>query len=226
MSDITIKGRAKIVKIYNLAEIEGLDIDNFDLNSKEEIDELYNSLNELTEIGEADSISSTIIINGINADDATITVDNQELTVDDIILKNENIKHIIADIEHAKEGDLFFIKTLEGEGTWNFKSDKDIKTVNNISLEYADCSIMFDQFDLLREGYLDFICDTILPETISHKGVHIELDEFYLTPTQSYGELYLLKKELISKSKILERITDSGRVLAGTDFDVDDIEAN
>jgi len=226
MSNITIKGHAKIVKIYNLSEFDSLEIDNFDLSSKEGVDELYNYLNELTDIGEADSESSTVTINGLDADDATIVVDNQELSVDDLILKNENLKHIITDIEHAKEGDLFFIKTLEGEGTWYLKSDKDIKKVNDIYLEYADCSTMFDQFDLLREGYLDFICDTILPETISYKGVHIELDEFYLNPTQSYGELYILKKELISKSKILERITDSGRVLAGTDFDVDDIEAN
>ena len=226
MSDISIKGNAKIVKIYNLSELEELDIESFDLNTKEEIEEVYELISDLTETGEADAETSTITINGLDADDALITVDEEELTVDDIFLKNENINHIIADLEHANEGDIFFIKSLEGEGDWFFKSEKDIKKPNELSLEYVDCSVMFDEFDVLREGYLDFICDSVIPETISYKGVRIELDAFYLDPVQSYGELYIVKRDLDSNIKVLEKIPNSQRVLAGTDFIVDDFEEN
>lgn len=225
MSTIRIEGNVKIVKIYNVSRVNGVEDEAYELNSRDNIVEALDSLNELVETGEAEAEGEVATINSLEADECKIAVDDQEISLDSIVLKNENIKHILADLEHFKENELFFVKTFEGKGTWDFTSDKDVKKLDAITLKYIDCAAVFDEFDILKEGYLELVCDTLLAETISLHGVDIEMDQFYLDPSQEYGELYIAKKDLISNTKVLERVSER-KVLAGTDMNLDDCEEN
>ena len=228
MAEITIKGAAKVVKFYNVTrlEIEGLEIDEFDLESREDVRELFETVNDFVETGEADAFEPPMELRGVDPEECAIRVAEHTLYSDEVVLANENIVSLVESIQDAEEGEVFYVRSFEGEGVWNFESEGDIDEPKTLQLGYVDCSILFDQYDVLREGYLDTICDTILPEHISYKNQRIELSEFLFNPVQVYGQLYVVKKDPIEEVNILQKVDFGGRMLVGADFDVDDFEAN
>jgi hypothetical protein len=226
-SPITIKGAAKIVKFYNLTrlEIEGIDFDNYDLESKEDIRELFELVNDFVETGEADAIETPLEIQEVDAEECSIVVDGKTYYVDELVLNNRDIVDVLSDIQEAEVGDIYYVRSLEGEGVWDIDHDiEDEIDISKLSVDYIDCSVFFDQYDVLREGYLDILCDTIIPENLSYEDATFELLDFYFDPVQVYGQLYKVVEE--DGVKILHRIDYGGRMLAGTDFIVDDFEEN
>lgn len=228
MATITIKGAAKIVKIYNVTrmEIEGLDIEDVDLESKEDVKELFERVNEFVESAEVDAFEPPLVIEGVDPDDCCIKIDDTKCYSDEVTLKNYDITDLLAPIQNAQEGELFYIRSEEGDGLWDFESEGEIEDIASLSIGYLDCSIYFDQYDILREGYLDVICDTVLPRTISYNDMKIEFQELFFTPVQVYGQLYVVKIDPISETKILQKVDFGGRMLMDTDFIVDDFEEN
>ncbi len=228
MAEIAIKGAAKVVKFYNVSrlEIEGLDIDAIDLESQEDVRELFELVNDFIESGEADAYEPPAEIHGVDPEECAIRVGEKKLYSDDVVLKNENILSLVSSLQEAEEGEIFYVRSLEGEGVWEFESEEDIDAPQQLQLGYVDCSLLFDQYDVMREGYLDTICDTIMPEHIAYKDQRIELSEFLLHPTQIYAQLYVVKKDPIEGVNLLQKVDFGGRMLAGTDFIVDDFEEN
>ena len=228
MANISIKGAAKVIRIYNISrlEMEGLEIDEYDLESAEDVRELFEIVNDFIESGEADAIEPPLELQGVDPEECTIKVGERVVYPDEIVLRNANILELTKDIQSAKEGDIFYIRSLEGEGVWDLVSEKEIEDLRSLGIDYVDCSLLFDQYDIMREGYLDTICDTILPTHMHYDQSRIEVEEFIFHPTQIYGQLYVVKKDPIEEINILQKVDFGGRVLAGTDFIVDDFEAN
>ncbi len=225
---ISIAGKAKVAKIYNLArlEMEGVDFDEFDLESKEDVKELFEIVSDYVETAEADAIEAPQELHMADPDEVSIEIAGKKYYPDELVLKNQNIVELLSSIQEAKEGDLFYIVTMEGDGRWDIDCDTEEVAASDVALDYVDCSILFDQYDILKEGYLDVVCDTILPEKIEISGVQTELEEFFFEPIQMYGQLYVVKKDPVADINVLQKVDFGGRKLAGTDMDVDDFEEN
>jgi hypothetical protein len=221
---VTLRGNAKVVKFYNLSIIDEIDFDNFDLASKEDIDNLLSVAEEIVEEGELDAVTAPLELNALNIDDAELEVDEEPDNIEKLTLKNTEVEAILEELQDAEIGDVYYIYSLEGEGTWDIEVDSEDFAINQLEVDYIDCAAYFDQFDILREGYLDLLCDTILPDTLQAKDIPTEVKDFYLDSTQEYGELYKVVES--DGIKVLERIPNSGRVLAGTDCNIDDLLEN
>ncbi|SMC09923.1 hypothetical protein [Nitratiruptor tergarcus] len=228
MSQITIRGAAKSIKIYNVSrlEIEGLDVEDFNLDSKEDVKELFEMVNDFVETAEADSFEPPLTIDGIDPEECAIDIDGKKIYPDELELRNKNIITLLEPLQDANEGDIFYIRSYEGEGAWTLESADEIEDLTKLSIGYVDCSVMFDQYDVLREGYLDVICDTIIPGDTQYNGEKVEVSEFLFRPQQVYGQLYILKKDPIEDLKILQKVDFGGHSLVDADMDVDDFEAN
>ena len=228
MAVVSVKGAAKVLRVYNVSrmEIEGLDISEFDLESAEDVRELFELVNDFVETGEVEAFEPPVELNGVDPDECTIEIDGKRYTTDEVTLWNENIMDLLSNIQEAEVGDLFYIRSMEGDGLWDIDSDAEEIDPSKLAIGYVDCSVMFDQYDVLREGYLDFICDTILPEHMKYEDAMFELKDFVFFPVQVYGQLYVVVKDPVEDVKLLQKVDFGGRLLAGTDFIVDDFEAN
>ncbi|BCD60072.1 MULTISPECIES: hypothetical protein [unclassified Nitratiruptor] len=226
--NVSVAGKAKIVKIYNISrlEMEGIEWDAFDLESAEDVKELFEIAKEYVESAEADAIEAPEEIHCADPDESSIEIDSKTYYTDDVILKNKNIVDLLPLIQNAKVGDIFFVVVQEGDGRWDLVADIEHAESNEVEFGYVDCSVLFDQYDILREGYLDVLCDTLLPETLKVKDAAVELQDFVFHPVQSYGQLYVVKKDPVGDVKVLQKIDYGGRMLSGTDMIVDDFEAN
>ncbi|NPA03546.1 MAG: hypothetical protein GXO61_01665 [Epsilonproteobacteria bacterium] len=223
MPAMTVKGRAKIVKIY---DVKSMEIDeSVDLDSQEEVRNLFELVNEFVETGEADALQTPIEIRGVDPDESTITISNRKYLSDELTLKNVNILELLEPIQQAQEGDLFYIRSSEGDGLWDFESDKELDATK-VKIGYLDCALFFDQYDVLREGYLEVICDTLLPEEVEYPDAIIQLSDFVFQPVQVFAQLYVVKKDPIEGIKLLQKVDFGGRMIAGTDFIVDDFDLN
>ncbi len=228
MGIISIKGAAKVVKFYNVTrmEIEGLDIEDYDLESKEDVKELFERVTEFVETGEVESFEPGIELQGVDPDDCTIKIGDKRIYPDEITLRNESIENLLSEIQECEDGEVYYIQSMEGDGLWDIDAENEQIDLSKLSIGYVDCSVYFDQYDLLREGYLDIICDTIMPTDIKEEGNTFEVEDFVFHPVQNYAQLYKVETDPISGVKILQKVDFGGRFLAGTDFIVDDFEEN
>jgi len=228
MRVVNIKGAAKVAKLYNVSrmEMEGIDFSEFDLESQEDVRELFELVNDFVETGEADAIEEPLEIHGVDPDECSIKIGEKIYYPDEITLKNSAIEELLAPIQEAEEGDIYYVRSMEGDGQWLIEIDTEEIDPQKLSLEYVDCSIYFDQYDVLREGYLELICDTILPERLQYGESQVEVAEFIFDPVQVYGQLYKVVYDPAGEVKVLQKIDYGGRMLAGTDFIVDDFDAN
>jgi len=170
-------------------------------------------------------------IHGINPETCKFKLTNSEekdLFLDNITLKNIKIENLLRNIQEAEIGDIFFIKTFEGEALWDFDSDIETNSVEPQSLEvgYIDCSIEHDQYDLFREGLYDLLCDTVSTDYIRYSGEKFELLDFVFHPAHIFVQLYVVREDPIAETKFLQKVEFDGIRLAGTDLDVSDIENN
>jgi hypothetical protein len=225
MGVIKIKGAAKVAKLYNVTrlEMEGVDFSEYDLESAEDVRELFETVNDFVESGEADAIEPPLEIQGVDPDESAIQIGEKSYFSDELTLKNIKLEELLEPIQDAEVGDIYYIRTLEGDGQWLIESEDEV-TPEDVEIGYVDCSLYFDQYDVLREGYLEVICDTVLPDRLSVKDQRVEVAEFIFDPVQIFAQLYRVVET--DGVKVLERIDYGGRVLAGTDFIVDDFEAN
>jgi len=224
---ITIKGSAKVVKFYNLTrlEMEGVDFEDYDLESKEDVKELFEIVNEFVETGEADAIEPPLEVEAVDPEDCCIVIDRKNYYPDEVVLKNVDLVDVLEPIQDAEVGDVYYVRSMEGDGIWEI--DHDIEgdiDVSKLAIDYIDCSVLFDQYDVLREGYLDILCDMLIPTRLSYEDATFELLNFYFDPVQVFGQLYKVVEE--DGVKVLQKVDYGGRMLAGTDFIVDDFEEN
>ncbi|BAF70315.1 hypothetical protein [Nitratiruptor sp. SB155-2] len=226
--NVSVAGKAKIVKIYNLSrlEMEGMEWDEFDLESAEDVKELFEIAREYVESSEADILEPPQEIHCADPDESSIEINSKTYYTDDVTLKNESVVDLVSSIQEAEVGDIFFVVAQEGDGRWDLEVDVESAQPNEVEFGYVDCSLLFDQYDILREGYLDVVCDTLLPERLKVDDAPVQLQDFVFHPVQSYGQLYIVKKDPVGDIKVLQKIDYGGRMLSGTDMIVDDFELN
>ena len=231
--NLSIKGTAKIFKIYNISriDIEGVDIRSYDLEVKEDVVELFNIVNDFVETGEADVYEGHSEIHGVDAEDCRFVLTNgekKEFVLDNVTLKNIKPQELLKDIKNANIGDIFFIKSFEGEALWDFDSDIDTQSVDPQKLEvgYVECLEDMDQYDVFKEGIYDLLCDTVTTDYLKYDSEKFELLDFVFHPIHIFGQLYIVKEDPLGETKVLQKVEFGGIRLAGTDLDVSDLENN
>ncbi len=225
MGTIKIKGAARVAKLYNISrlEMEGVDFSEFDLDNAEDVKELFEIVNDYIETGEADAIEPPLEIQAADPDESAIVIEGKNYYSDEVILRNIKLDELLQPLQEAQGGDIYYVRSMEGDGEWLLESEDEVN-VEDFSIGYVDCSLYFDQYDVLREGYLELICDTLLPTKVGVKDQKVEVAEFIFDPVHIFGQLYRVVD--VYGVKVLERIDYGGRVLAGSNFIVDDFEAN
>ena len=231
--NLSIRGDAKLVKIYNVSrlDIEGIDLDSYDLEVKEDINELFEIVNDFVETGEADVYEGHLEIHGVDPESCKFKLfdtKEKEFVLEEATLKNIKIDDLLKDIQNANVGDIFFIKSFEGEALWDFDSDIETDEIDpkNFEIGYIDCLDGHDQYDVFKEGIYDLLCDTVSTDYIRYNGEKFELLDFVFHPVQIFAQLYVVKEDPLGETKVLQKVEFGGKRLAGTDLDVDDIENN
>jgi hypothetical protein len=219
-----LEAEGKKIGFYKLnrLELEGLEIDADTDFDKENIAGLFENINAYIESGELNELDSSQIITTFNPETAAITLDADnleevEVSLDDITLKNLDVDKRLELIEKAKIGDVIFIRTEVGEAYWDLSGEGEASfELQNIRLGYLDCNRSHDQYDVLREGYYDFLCDLVIPEEAYYNDEKLEIDEHVLRTQQVYGELYIVRQELPGRMKEFERVDLGGPMLLNT----------
>jgi hypothetical protein len=219
-----LEAEGKKIGFYKLnrLELEGLEIDADTDFDKENIAGLFENINAYIESGELNELDSSQIITTFNPETAAITLDADnleevEVSLDDITLKNLDVDKRLELIEKAKIGDVIFIRTEVGEAYWDLSGEGEASfELQNIRLGYLDCTRSHDQYDALREGYYDFLCDLVIPEEAYYNDEKLEIDEHVLRTQQVYGELYIVRQELPGRMKEFERVDLGGPMLLNT----------
>ncbi len=169
-------------------------------------------------------------IQGVEPETCKLKITNSkeiEISLDEVTLKNRKLDERLEDILDAKVGEIFFVKTFQGEALWDFDSYVDEENIeaNLLELGYLDCSFM-DKYEIMREDIYDLLCDTVTTDYIRYRGEGFELLDFVFHPQHTFSQLYIVKEDPILEAKILQKVESGGRRLAGTDIDVDDLENN
>ena len=200
----------------NRIELEGVEIDPDMDYDKESLKELFDNLNAYAESGEFDEFDTGVAFTTFDADTATVELDADnleevDLSIADINLDNINVDKKLALLEKAKIGDIFFIRTEIGDAYWDFSGEGEANfDLEKLRLGYLDCTNSHDVYDVLREAYLDFMCDLVLPEHAYYGDEKLVLDEHVLRTNKVWGELYIVRENLPDHRKEFERIDIGG----------------
>ncbi|BDY13948.1 hypothetical protein [Hydrogenimonas cancrithermarum] len=219
-----IEAEGRKIGFYKLnrLEFEGLEIDADTDFDKENITELFENINAYIESGELEELDSAQTFTTFHPDTATITLDADnleevEVSLDDMTLQNINVDTKLELLEKAKIGDVIFIRTEVGEAYWDISGEGEASfTLENVKFGYLDCSQSHNQYDVIREGYYDFLCDLVVPENAWYNDEKLEIDEHVLRTQQVYGELYIVRQELPGRTKEFERVDLGGPMLLDT----------
>ena len=228
---IQISAESKVVKIYNLTRLkmEDFDINIDDLNEESDLDEFFDKADELIESGEADTISSPLVIKGIEPDEITFSLlthpngEDTSFDTDDFELYNCSLENYVKEIKEAKVGDIIFIRSEIGKAEWRFladSGDEEKIELKDIKMGYYNCNVEMDTYQVLSESYYYYLCDTLNPEYFYYKDNKFQIDEFDFDPFYIYGQLYVIKEDLQTGEKIIEYLPHEGRALLD---DMDDL---
>ncbi len=210
-----IEAEGRKIGFYRLnrLEMEGLEIDPDTDFDEEGIKELFEKVNDYIESGELDELDSSMTLTTFDPETATIVLDADgleevEVSLDDITLKNIDIDKKLALLEKSKIGDIFFVRTEVGEAYWDLAGTGEASfSLQKVELGYLDCTESHDQYDILRESCYDFLCDRVVPEEAYYNGERLELEEHVLRTQQVFGELYVVRQELPGREKIFQKVS-------------------
>jgi hypothetical protein len=221
MAQLIVRGEVDSISLYNLTT----GLQHLNINSNYKIEKLYEVVKNLLESGELDALILPDELKLISLENLDIELDEEPLDNSSLILKNSDLEYMI-DTSTYKEGMVFLIRHYRGDGEYIFEDIDDDFDINNLSFEYIDCAQELNQYDILRESYLENFCDSVLADSIKYKDEPLEFDEFIFDPQLVKDELYIVKKDPISNLNVLEKLDVGGNRLFGTDCDVDDFERN
>jgi len=220
MPNIIIRSEIDNLTFYNLTT--GLQSLNPDSTYK--IEELYEVITQLVESGELDALVLPLELKLLSLDKLEIEINNQAVDTNNIKLKNQNIQEFV-DLSEDQEGELYLLRHYVGDGEFSYEVENNFKQ-ENITFNYLDCSQNLDQFDLLRESYLESMCDMVIANNIKYNNQTLEFDDFIFEPQTIKDELYIVKKDMVTDENYLEKLDVGGNKLFGTDCDIDDFERN
>ena len=220
MAQLIVRGEIDNLNFYNLTT--GLKTLNPD--SEYKIEEIYEVVTDLVESGELDALVSPQEIKMASLETLEIELDEQSLDNGSIKLTNGDLTNLL-DLSQNEEGELFLLRHYKGDGEFSYEVEDDFD-IKKLGFDYIDCSQNFDQFDILRESYLESFCDSIIADSIKYKEEPLEFDDFIFEPQLVKDELYIVKRDPVTNLNFLEKLDVGGNKLFGTDCDVDDLERN
>jgi hypothetical protein len=215
-----IEGEGRKIGFYRLnrLEMEGLDIDIDEELEREDILELFENVNAYVESGELDVLGESQTLTTVDPEGISMTLDADneaevELSLDDVTLKNLSVDKRLELLENAKVGDIIFVRTEVGEAYWDFSGEGEAAfDAEKITLGYLDCTREHDEYDVLRESYVDYLCDLVLPSEAAYGDEKLELDEHVLRTQQVWGELFIVRQNLPDRRKEFEKVDLEGPV--------------
>lgn len=221
---LSIRGEANIIKFYNISrlEIENFDISSYDLESKEDLRELNEIVNDFIESGEADEYDIHKEIHGVDPETCELKITNGEekiLSLDDITLKNVDLEKILSDIANAGIGEVFVVRVSKGDALWDFESgiEEDIDPTF-LEIGYFDClADNLDQYDVFRDEIYSLLCDMVSTDYLKYKGEKFELRDFVFHPAKVSSKMYIVTQDPDSGLKLLQKVEFGGE----KNFDAD-----
>ena len=156
-------------------------------------------------------------VHGCDSERCTIKITNSQqkvFSVEEVELKNIHIDEILKDIQRAESGEIYFVKCFEGDALWDFDSDFEGEPdPAKLKIGYIDCTIDIDQYEALSSGYYDMLCDMIYTDYIEYENSRFELVDFVFHPMKIYAQLYVVRKDAVTGSNILEKVDLGGRMI-------------
>ena len=155
-----------------LEEIDEIDYNSDDLNELSDVEELMRQIDAYYESGELDAatdiVKKTVIDpEGIEYMSITVDEDEKEITLDEVNLKPKVCNDVSTLLGSVNPGDILYLRRVEGKGYRNYTPEFENKE-DPISANYYDCTQSgSDDYGLLREGYYEYLCDTILADSFA-----------------------------------------------------------
>ncbi|WP_456450362.1 hypothetical protein [Hydrogenimonas sp.] len=215
-----IEAEGRKIGFYRLnrLEMEGLDIAVDEELEREDILELFETINGYVESGELDALGEADTLTAFDPETASVTLDADsevevEASLDDLSLKNVEVDKKLELLENARIGDIVFVRTETGDAYWDFSGEGEAEfSMEKVTLGYLDCTSSHDEYQVLRESYYDFLCDLVLPEEARYGDEKLELDEHVFRPQQVFGELFIVRQNLPDRRKEFEKVDLGGPV--------------
>jgi len=220
MAQLFVTGEVDNLTFYNITT----GIKSLNPNSNYKIEELYEVVTNLLETGELDALILPQELKMISLENLYMELDGEVIDISSITLLNSDLDSLV-DISPYEEGMVFLIRHYRGDGEFIYDLDYELE-VEDLSFDYIDCSQEFDQYDILRESYLEDFCDSVIADSLKYNGEPLEFEEFIFDPQLVKDELYIVKRDPITDLNFLEKLDIGGNRLHGTDCDVDDFERN
>ena len=223
---VSISGEGRVVKFYNLTQVgalEGIDIDIYDLNEESDIEEFFQRAEEFAETGEADILDNVMEGRGLDPEgieEAVLTNPNGseiDLEIDDMVLENLPLEQYVKRIKEGNIGDIIYIRSESGKATWDLSADYEGEEADptNLKIAYFNCASQMDTYTLLQESFYEHLCDTLAVDFLTFENRKFELDDFIFEPIEVYGDLYVIKEDLQTHAKVIERISQNRRLIIG-----------
>ncbi len=224
MAQIVLRGRGEVVSFYNLSEDLDFNINNYNTNSQNGQEELYEALKERIDSKEIDELASILQMRLLFAGNTEILIDENSFNIEDFKLKNRGLKEIFDSLDNINEGDIFYLQKRVGDGEFSFDVNCDNLAKEQVEFSYIECSD--DALDVIKDDIQESLCDTVDIDKIFVKDAVIEEANSYFDATVIIDELYSAKFDKESQTYILERLSVGGERLIGTDCYIDDFEKN
>ena len=217
-----IEAGARKVGIYNLNGLESDEIDlaAYDLESAEELRRFIDDIDAMVESGELTLLERAVTVTGIDPETVEVLSlvsegeeEERELDIDRFRLKNLSPFEALEVFENADAGAIFYLRSEEGIGTWDLKADlPQTPEEPTVEMGYFDCSGELDSYELLRESYLDYLCDTLIPSECRIEDANADADRFDFEPVRIEGALYRVATDPESGLRTLERLPCPSRI--------------
>ena len=202
-----VEGNISIISLSNVGDLNEFDFNIDDINEEADINSIFEQVDSYYESMELDLSSDGIKYKVINPEDIEhIYIDNDEMSLDDVILIHKNIKPIKELLENANVGDLIYLRKEQGKGSIRY----DLASKGQIGFEYFDCLEELDQSDLLSNSYYDIICDSIDLDNLKCNDNKVDVDSFDFEPQIVYGEFYKVIYDNQRDEKVLVKLKIPG----------------
>ncbi|WP_457605244.1 hypothetical protein [Nitratifractor sp.] len=225
-----IEADARKIGLYNLdlMDLEGIDNADYDFHDREDLERYIDDVDALVSSGEFDVLEESTVFTVLdpeNVREMTLSIDEgteESLSPEECVYNNLSPDSRLKCLERAEEGQIFYLRSERGEGFWDLSLEREEETAEPEKLEcgYFDCAETLDTYDLLRESYYDYLCDTILPEKSSYAGTPFQVDSFQFRPSYIRGALFRVVTDPVSGAKALERLPVPDRIFLDESADL------
>ena len=217
-----IEATTNKVGIYNLdrLDLEGIDSAGYNLEDREDLERFMDDVDALVGSGEFEELDDAEVVTVIDPEgieEMTLSDEKgleESIGTDAFTLTNLSTLGRLECLEKAEEGNIFYFRSERGEGFFDCSTETEDEQADpgKLQMGYFDCSESLDTYDLLRESYFEYLCDTMVPAKLTYGENAFNMDQFVFKPTFIQGALYRITVEPDSGLKVLERLPCPPRI--------------